>query len=1144
MRLLLLGPLELRARDGRALPPAGRRVGLLIARLALQPAELVPTGTLVADLWEDEPPAAGGTNALHRLVSRARRALGETGDQELRLHSGPGGYRLSVGPADVDAHRFERLAAEGRRLLRAGDPERGAPLLREALALWRGAPLPEFARVGFASRAAARFEELRLAAVEDHAEARFALGRAAELLGELHELTAAHPLRERAAGLLMRALHASGSPAEALAAYERLRAALAEELGAVPSAELRRIHAEVLTDGERRGGRSAAGPARTSGRAVGPGGVGAGPGAGGPVGAVPEFAGGRARARAAESPARAGLPSPLTRFVGRDAELRRVAASLRDARLVTLYGPGGVGKTRLATEFASRADAETADPVCLVELGGLMDGAGLADTVARALGLPGTPLLEQPQAGRSRFDRLTGFLAPRRALLVLDNCEHLIAEVARFAADLLAACPRLLLLATSREPLMINGEALCRVGPLHLPPSEAEAERSTAVQLFCDRAALVSPGFALTPENTAQVVEICRKLDGLPLAIELAAARLRSMSVRQITERLDDRFRLLTVGNRGSAARHRTLRATMDWSWELLTEPERRLARRLAAAGGSFTQDTAVAVATGAGTGPGGGPEEGPGGGPGEGLGEDDVPYVLASLVDKSLLHLWEGEDGESRYRMHESTRAYCAERLTEAGEREAAEAACTRHFLALAERAAVELRGAGQPRWIARLDADHDTLLLALRRAVGGADVDTAVRLGLALSWYWVMRGHYREASTWCAELLRFGARVPETAATLFTVLRLLLPTPTGADGEAADRDRAVAEAARRARDSAAVREHPLLALLEPKCWLMAGEHAEMKRSALRACAHPDPWARACGRAALGFAAETTGDGDAGERHVRAALSSFRALGDLWSTGQLTGMLSRFTSMRGDTVGTLALLQEARTAIEAVGSADDVAQIGIRLGVEQLRSGEPDAAEVSFRQAVRGPRRTMPEYEVLVAVGLAEIATRRRQPAIAAERLDRAVRLLDDAVFDREFLRIEVLRRTVGLELSLGAEGLAAAREAAAEALRLAVPLNDMWVLATVAELLASVALHADRPARSACLLGTATALRGLADLGSPEVRALRAELTARLGAAEYRRRCAAGERLDRDAAVRTLLAGEADEDETEPDPAGPYRN
>ncbi|XIE81111.1 BTAD domain-containing putative transcriptional regulator [Streptomyces sp. SBR177] len=1136
MRLLLLGPLELRARDGRALPPAGRRVGLLIARLALQPAELVPTGTLVADLWEDEPPAAGGTNALHRLVSRARRALGETGDQDLRLHSGPGGYRLSVGPADVDAHRFERLAAEGRRLLRAGDPERGAPLLREALALWRGAPLPEFARVGFASRAAARFEELRLAAVEDHAEARFALGQAAELLAELRELTDAHPLRERAAGLLMRALHAAGSPAEALAAYERLRAALAEELGAVPSAELRRIHAEVLTDGERRGGRSAAGPGRTSGRPVGPGGIGDGPETRRPAGAVPEFAGSRARERAAESPARAGLPSPLTRFVGRDAELRRLAASLRDARLVTLYGPGGVGKTRLATEFASRADAETADPVCLVELGGLMDGAGLADAVARALGLPGTPLLEQPQAGRSRFDRLTGFLAPRRALLVLDNCEHLIAEVARFAADLLAACPRLLLLATSREPLMINGEALCRVGPLHLPPSEAEAERSTAVQLFCDRAALVSPGFALTPENTAQVVEICRKLDGLPLAIELAAARLRSMSVRQITERLDDRFRLLTVGNRGSAARHRTLRATMDWSWELLTGRERRLARRLAAAGGSFTQDTAVAVATGAGAGPGGGPDEGLG----EGLGEDDVPYVLASLVDKSLLHLWEGEDGETRYRMHESTRAYCAERLTEAGEREAAEAACTRHFLSLAERAAVELRGAGQPRWIARLDADHDTLLLALRRAVDGADVDTAVRLGLALSWYWVMRGHYREANTWCAELLRFGARVPETAAALFTVLRLLLPPPTASGGEAADRGR-VAEAARRARDGAAMREHPLLALLEPKCWLMAGEHAEMERSALRACAHPDPWARACGRAALGFAAETTGDGGAGERHVRAALSSFRALGDLWSTGQLTGMLSRFTSMRGDTVGTLALLHEARTAIEAVGSADDVAQIGIRLGIEQLRSGETDAAEVSFRQAVRGPRRTMPEYEVLVAVGLAEIATRRRQPAIAAERLDRAVRLLDDAVFDREFLRIEVLRRTVGLELSLGAEGLAAAREAAAEALRLAVPLNDMWVLATVAELLASVALHADRPARSAYLLGTAAALRGLADLGSPEVRALGAELTARLGAAEYRRRCAAGERLDRDAAVRALLAEEEGEDVAGPDVARP---
>ncbi|MFF9627906.1 AfsR/SARP family transcriptional regulator [Streptomyces fradiae] len=1133
MRLLLLGPLGLRARDGRPIPPGGRRVGLLIARLALNPAELVPTSTLITDLWEDEPPAAGGVNALHRLVSRARRTLGQAGHDDAGVISGPGGYTLTVGPADVDAHQFERLAAKGRRLLRAGDPEQAVPVLREALSLWRGAALPEFAGTGFASRAAARLEELRLAAVEDHVEARLDLGGAPELLAELYGLTATHPLRERATGLLMRALQLSGSPAEALAAYERLRAALSDALGAVPSAELRRIHAEALSDGARRGpgrapgGRPAAAPGRDSGpgtaaRAPAPASLPASapasapvsppaslPASGQPAGTVlPAAKPGLPAGKPGLPAGKPGLPSPITRFVGRAGELQRVAASLRGSRLVTLYGPGGVGKTRLATEFASRADAGTADLVCLVELVGLGSGDDLPDTVARALGLPGTPLLEQPRPRRSRFDQLTAFLSARRVLLVLDNCEHLITEVSRFAAELLAACPRLLLLATSREPLMITGEALCRVGPLRLPASEAEAGHSTAVELFCDRAALVRPGFALTPANTAQVVEICRKLDGLPLAIELAAARLRSMSVQQITDRLDDRFRLLTVGNSTSASRHRTLRATMDWSWELLTEPERALARRLSAAGNGVTEDAAAAVGAGA------------------GLTVDDVPYVLSSLVDKSLLHLWEVEGGEMRYRMPETTRAYCAERLAEAGERESAEAACTRHFLALAERAAERLRGADQPRWIARLDADHGNVLLALRRAVDGEDVDTAVRLGLAMSWYWVMRGHYTEATIRCAELLRFGARVPRGAAALFTVLRLLLPAPAGHDRDDEGRDRGIAEAARRARDGDAMSEHPLLALLEPKCWLLLGEHEEMERSARRACAHPDPWARASGRAALGFAAETAGDVGAGERHLRAALESFRELGDQWSTGQLTCMLSRFTSLRGDAEGALALLHEARGAIEAVGSADAVAQIRIRLGIEQLRSGEHDAAEVSFRHALRGPRRTMPECEVLVAAGLAELATRRKQPSIAAERLDRALRLLDEAVFDKEFLRVEVLRRTAALELSRGPEGVAAARDAATEALRLAVPLNDMWVLATVAEVLATVTYHEDLPVRAARLLGTATALRGLADQGSPEVRALSAELTARLGEVGFHRSRAEGEHLSPEAAVRELEA------------------
>ncbi|GAA2475338.1 BTAD domain-containing putative transcriptional regulator [Streptomyces thermolineatus] len=1100
MCLYLLGPLELRDRGGRSVPVGGRRVAMLLARLALSPSEVVPVGTLIDDLWEDEPPAAGGLNALQRLVSRARRTLHEFGGDEAgrALASGLGGYALNVPVQDVDVHRFEHLAAAGRRLLQRRSPEPAAQVLREALGLWRGAPLAEFAGTGFAARAATRLEEIRLSAVEDRAEAELELGRAGEVLAELHALSDAHPLRERLAGLTMRALDASGRQAEALAAYERIRSALAEELGTVPSPHLRRIHTEVLRGNAGRpfgaadrGGSGAPGPL--------PGplpGLPQAPGAP----AAPAHPGAPARAVPPAHPARpvtGAPPGPLTRFIGRERELDQLAGNLRESRLVTLFGPGGVGKTRLATEFAARAASGTADPVCVVELAQLSAGQDVTEAVAAAFGLHDTPLLGQPVLGRSRFDRLVASLSARRVLLVLDNCEHLVADAARLAGRLLESCPGLRLLATSREPLAVTGEVLQRVGPLQLPPSLEDAGRSTAVQLFCDRASLVQPDFALTPANTAAVVEICQQLDGLPLAIEMAAARLRSMPLQQVTARLDDRFRLLTGGSRAAGARHRTLRAMMDWSWELLTGAEQALARRLSVVGNGACLETAVAV----GADPGGAraPDAGPA--------PDDVVYVLSSLVDKSLVQVRETASGEPRYRMPETTRAYCRDRLAEAGGTERAEAACTAHFLELAERAAEELRGPGQPRWIARLDTEHDNVLQALRRCVERRDVETAVRFGLALSWYWVMRGRYAEANTWLDELLALGDRVPEQAAAVFTAVRLVLPAPVDED-----RFRGIRDAARRARDCDAMARHPLLALIEPKCWLLVGEHEQLGASARRACGHPDPWARATGRAALGFAAEAAGDVAGAERSLREALESFRGLGDQWSTSQLTGMLSRFHSLRGNSAEAIALLHEAQGAIEQVGSADDLSQIMIRLGVEQMRAGDHDAAEVSFRDALRGPHCPMPEYRVMVAAGLGELAVLRRQPSIARDRFAKAFRLLDEAVFDRDYLRLEVLCRLGSLELAEG--DLKAARLAAMEALGLTVRRNDLSMQAAVAELLASVVLEEGRTEASARLLGVAAALRGTRDRGNPRVRALTRTLTERLGAEGFRREYGEGRR------------------------------
>ena len=1080
----MLGSFEIRDGNGRPIALGGRRVAMLVARLALSPGSLVPAGTLIDDLWEDDPPG-DGSGALHRLVSRARQSLRRHDVNDLTVISRSGGYELTADPGQVDTHRFEDLAALGRRQLRAGSPAEAADALAECLDLWRGAPLMDFAANDFASRAARRLEEVRLNAAEDRADVRIRLGQAARTVLELRALCDAHPLRERTAGLLIRALCETDRQAEALIAYERIRTALDDTLGVLPSASLRELHTDVL--------RGRVGPADRT--------VPAEPA----EPAEPAPAAETASSRPAPPP-HPGLPSRLTRFVGREAESERLAAAFGASRLATLYGPGGAGKTRLATEFAARSGEGALELLGFVELAPVSSGQDLEAYVSAALGLNGSRRPHHSPAGHSPFDQLADALSCRPGLLVLDNCEHLIAETARFAGQLLARCRELRILATSREPLVITGEVLCRVGPLELPGSPEEAADSTAVQLFCDRARLVRPGFALHADNIAHVVEICRQLDGLPLAIELAAARLRSMSVEQISGRLDDRFRLLGDGSRSSSARHRTLRAMMDWSWDLLSDSERILARRMSAVTGTMSAETAVAVCSD--------PE----------VPEDEILYLLSALADKSLVQVRENPCGAIRYGMPETARAYCRERLVEAGEAERTEAACARHFLDLVETSAAGLRGPEQPECIARLDAEHDNALSALRRAVERDDVDASVRLGLALCWYWVMRGRYTEASRWLEELLRFGDRIPEPAAALFSAVRLVLPAPVDEDRQAALR-----AAAERARDCGAMELYPLMALIEPKCRQMTGGFGELGEAAERAVRHEDPWARATGVAALGFAAEAAGDAAVAEEHLGAALELFRELGDRWSTGQLTMMLSKFRSLGGDNDAALACLREAQDAVRQVGSAEDLVQILLRLGMEQIRAGDLGAAEAGFREALHIVRYPMPEYEVLATTGLGELAVARGRPDAARELFGRALAKLGDAVFDQEFLRIEILRGLGSLELAEG--DVERARDAVRDVLRTAAPFSDLSVLAPAAELYAATELRERNAGESARLLGAATSLRGRRDEGSPMVRGLLRELTGLLGPEGFERHYTAGASLTQKEAFALLHTGLGDD-------------
>ncbi|MFE4593502.1 BTAD domain-containing putative transcriptional regulator [Streptomyces laurentii] len=684
--------------SGAPVAVGGPRVRALLTVLALRAGRPVPVGVLVDEVWGAEPPA-DAVAALQALVGRLRRALGHE-----RVVSADGGYRLAAAPEDVDAHRFTRLAADGVRELDAGRPGRAAALLDEALALWTG---PALADLPDRAAEAARWETRRLGARRARLAAALALGEGDAVLPELDALGAEHPLDEPLQALRIRALAAAGRPAEALAVYETVRRGLADRLGADPSPELRSLHAALLKG--RGDGRSAT----------------AGPGPGG-------RGGGNLRAR-------------LTSFVGREDDLAALRDALGGTRLVTLLGPGGAGKTRLSQEAAERAAGQWPDGAWFVELAPVTDPEAVTEAVLDALGARETVLrgagAEELRHPEDAAGRLVEHCAGRRLLLILDNCEHVVGAVAELAERVLARCPGVTVLATSREPLGVPGESTLPVGPL---------PRDTAVRLFGERGAAVRPGFRVADDEAA-ADEIVRRLDGLPLAIELAAARLRLLTPRQIADRLDDRFRLLTSGARTVLPRQQTLRAVVDWSWDLLDAPERAVLRRLAIFTGGCDLEAAEDVCAG--------PVVGEGAGPGAvaAVAASDVLDLLGSLVDKSLVVA--AEDGTGmRYGLLETVAEYAAERLDEAGEREAAERRHLVHYREFARRTDPELRTGRQATAMARFAAEYGNLRTALRTAVRLRDEHEGLILVHALLWYWTMRDLRADALHWAESVSALG--------------------------------------------------------------------------------------------------------------------------------------------------------------------------------------------------------------------------------------------------------------------------------------------------------------------------------------------------------------------------------------------------
>lgn len=840
MRFGVLGPLAIWSADGELVGVPHAKVRSLLAALLTAPGQVVSADRLIDELWGDAPPA-NATGALQTLVSRLRQVLTRAGGPGLLTYRALG-YVLEVADDAVDAGRFTALTAQART---APGPRERAELFTEALGLWRGPAFAGFQDERFAREALTRLEEQRLLALEEQAEARLELGEHSQLAPELGELTRRHPLRERLRGAHMRALYGAGRASEALDSYQDLRRRLDEDLGLEPAPELAALQHEILQQD----------PALRA-----------------------------APAPSATPRPRTNLPTPLTDLIGRSDSVDAVRDLVNSGRLVTLTGPGGVGKTRLAVEVATRLSEAYTDGVWLVELAsqalpaapGAAAGDDLAEIVAATLGIrddtgPGPLPSGLP---RTLLDRLTDALRGRRLLLVLDNCEHVVEAAAGLAQEVLRAAPGVHVLATSQEPLDIAGEQLWPVHPLDLPEDpegpEGSADpavlrRSSAVRMFLDRAAATSPGFELTDDNARAVASICRRLDGIPLALELASTRVRVLGVRELAKRLDDRFKLLTGGHRGAPARQQTLRAMIDWSWELLTAAEQSVLRRLAIHSEGCTLDAAEAVCAG------------------DGVKPAEVLDLLTRLVDRSLVLAGHEADGP-RYRLLESVSAYCLERLR-ATEYERVRAAHAHYYAAFAERADSFLRGGDQRQWLRRLDAESANIRGALDAAAANGDGTLMRGLAHAMVWYWFLRGRLTEAN----RQLTVALGLPGEAE----------PSAEGDPGRAVTAAwRAGVGLLSGAPDDSARRSAAVLRLYED-----IGDPHERTRAG---------WF-------LGFAVTRFGDFAVGEELVNRVLTESRALGDCWgiaaglsTRGMQTYVSGNLTASRSDGEESLALFHEA----------------------------------------------------------------------------------------------------------------------------------------------------------------------------------------------------------------------------------------
>lgn len=824
MEFRILGPVG--ASDDRGeVDLGGRRHRLLLACLLAEPGSTVPAQRLVEALWGEHEPVTA-RQVLHVRMSELRKLLATAGSAA-RIVTRPPGYRVELGGDGLDAARFEDLAAAGHAALADGDPAVAAGRLRAALGTWTGPALVDLAERPFAQAYIVRWEDARAQVQDDLFGAELAAGRHAEVVAELHRLVLDQPLRERLRAHLMLALYRSGRQGEALEVYREGETRLREELGIDPADELQELRDAILRHD---------------------------------LALLP-----------APEP-RHNLPLALTSFVGRESELAELDLLLASSRLVTLTGVGGAGKSRLAMEAAAAQLAGRPGGVWVVELAAVREPGLVESTVAGVLGVP-----EHPQL--TLRDGLVERLRGTAAMVVIDNGEHLVAAVAELVQDLLHACPDLVVLCTSRERLAVPGEVVRVVTGLAVT---ADAGEPDAVHLFRERATATAPGRRPDAAGRLAVAEICRRLDGLPLAVELAAAHTAVLSPVQIADRLADRFQLLSGRSRDIVPRHQTLRAVIDWSYDLLDADEQDFFDRLAVFVGGFTLEAAGHVCANGDA--------------------DAAAKLVARLVDKSLVVVDTADPPEYRYLLLETLREYALERLAARADADGTHAAHGSFYLGVARRAAGGLRTAEQPAWLARLRAEHANLRVALDRAVATGDHDASAAMAGSLYQFWDLHGHYTEGLRRLELARRAGAPVPPADRT-----RVLIGIGTLAtiqtDVERAVEACAEAVAVSRAAGDAAGEAHALqyLGLIAIYTAELARARELLDVSLATARAAGADWEHGWALLFLGMLAIAERDPAAAAAHATRSEQIMAPIGDREAASWLLGIQGTAAWLRGE---------------------------------------------------------------------------------------------------------------------------------------------------------------------------------------------------------------------------------------------------